>query len=186
MGTKSKGKARQVDFSGGMKMLSEMMDRKFIENTRHFTQSVSSLRVRLEAIEDLVMEKFGETEASLTERTLLRIEKMQGFEEVTTPVQKGSVIRIKLKEEVVGKESESTPLQDAFMAVGHNQINAAIDTLAIGAVAGQTLDVTLPDPDDSNIQRKITFTVMKVFKGDETNETQVVQEEQAPAENTGS
>lgn len=173
MGSKSKGtKRRSVDFSSGMKMLSEMMDTKFMQNSKHFTQGLSTMKVRLEALEDILMEKFGETEASMSERVLLRIEKMQGFQQVDTPVQKGSVIRIKVKEEAVGSESPTSALQDAFMAVGHNQINAALDELLVGAVTGETREVTLPDPENASLQRKITATVVRIFKGDEAaNET---------------
>lgn len=176
MGSKSKQKHRTVDFGGAIRQLSDIMDQKFIQNTQHFTQSISSLRVRLEVLEDLLMEKLGETEASLTERVLLRIEKMQGFQLVDTPVQKGSVIRVKVKEEVVGQEQPNNPLQDAFMCVGHNQINAAIDTLVVGAVPGQTLEVVLPDPDNAELKRKITVTVIRVFKG-EPNEAPVESQE---------
>lgn len=171
---KSKGKPRQMNFSDSLKYLSDMMDQKQVEYSKHFAQALSSMRVRLEALEDVIMEKNGETEASLNERVLLRVAKMQGFQEVDTPVQKGSVVRLKIKEEVIGSESPTTPMQDAFMAVGHNQINAAIDEKIIGATVGQTLDITLPDPQNAAVQRKITFIVMKVFKGDEVkDETQV-------------
>lgn len=185
MGSKSKkGGKRQVDFSSGIKILSEMMDEKFLQNSQHFTKGLSTMKVRLEALEDLLMEKFGETEASLQERIFTRIEKMQGFQAVETPVQKGSVIRIKVKEEVIGSESPTNPMTDAFMAVGHNQINAALDTLLVGAIVGETRDVTLPDPNNVAIQRKLTATIIRIFKGDEVaNEPKP---ETAPVENTGS
>jgi len=174
MGNKSKaGKRRTVDFASGMQILSQMMDEKFMQNSKHFTQGLSTMKIRLEVLEDLLMEKLGETEASIAERALLRIEKMQGFEVVNTPVKKGSVIRIRLKEEVVGNESPTAPMQDAFMAVGHNQINAALDELVIGATVGETRDITLPDPDNAAVQRKLTVILMRIFKGDETlNENQ--------------
>lgn len=184
MGSKSKkGQRRQVDFASGMRILSDSMDEKFLQNSQHFTKGLATMKVRLEALEDLLMEKLGETEASLQERTLTRVEKMQGFQQVNTPVQKGSVIRIKVKEEEVGKESPTTPMQDAFMAVGHNQIHAALDELLLGANAGETKEVIVPDSKNVAVQVKITATVIRVFKGDEVaNESK---SETAPVENTG-
>lgn len=178
MGSKSKGKKRSIDFSSGLKMLSESMDQKFLTNTQHFTQALSSLRVRVEVLEDLLMEKFGETEDSLSERVLLRIEKMQGFVPVETPVEDGSIIRIKVKEELVGSESPDTPQENAFMIVGAKQINPSLDELLIGAVVGEIRNVTLPDPKDSTKSRKITATVCRVFKGNKVNETPA--QEEAP------
>ena len=187
MGSKSKiGKRRQVDFSSGVKMLSEMADAKQLEYTKQFTQNLASMRVRLEAYEDILIEKLGETETSLQERVMLRVEKNLGYEPVTTPVQKGSVVRIKIKEEVLGKESPETPMNHQYVCVGHNQIHECVDTLVLGAQIGETRDVTLPDPKDETIQRKITVFVSKIFKGEESqNETQAepVQETPQAAQN---
>lgn len=178
-----KQKPRQVDFSSGMRILSQSMDEKFLQNTQHFTKGLASMRVRLETLEDLLIEKLGETEASIQERVLLRIEKMQGFEPVDTPVKLGSVVRIKVKEEAVGSESPTNPMSDQFMAVGHNQINAALDELLIGATIGETRNVTLPDPNNVAVQRKITATVIRIFRGDEvSNESK---SEALPVENPG-
>ena len=183
MGTQSKRKPRQLNFSDAIKTLSEMMDQKFIQNTQHFTQSLASMRVRLEALEDVIMEKLGETEESLKERVLERVARMQGFQEVSTPVQKGSVVRLKIKEEEVGKETPTTPWQDAFMVVGHNQINTAIDTDIVGTKLGETKTLTLPDPENANVQRRITYFVAKVFQGDESsNETQETTQTEAVKE----
>jgi len=82
MGTQSKSKKRQMNFSDALKALSENLDTKFLENTGQFTQLMSSFKLRLEVLEDLLMEKFQETEDSFKERLLLRVEKNQGFQEV--------------------------------------------------------------------------------------------------------
>lgn len=181
MGSKSKGKKRRdVDFSSGIRILSDMMDQKQLEYTKNFTSTLGSMKLRVQVLEELLKEKFGETEESLQERTFLKIESEQGFQQVDTEVVKGSVLRVKVKEEEVGKESPTNPMQDAYMCVGHNQINAAVDTLVIGAKPGETRDVTLPDPKNVEVQRKITITVLKIFKGEESvNETQENQAEEA-------
>lgn len=178
MGSKSKkGTKRQMNFSDSLKYLSDLQDQKHLEYTKHFTQTLASLKVRIEAVEEVLIEKLGETDETLKNRLLTRVERAQGFQEVTTPVQKGSIIRVKVKEEVIGSESDSTPMQDAFMCVGHNQINANLDALLLGALTGETRDITLPDPSSVAIQRKLTATVVKIFKGEESlNEAQAPQE----------
>ena len=173
MGSDSKKHKRQINFTSALKILGEQMDQKFLLNTQHFTQALSSLRVRLEALEDIIMLKLGVTEAELNEQSLLRIERMQNFQPITEEgamVKRGSVVRVKVKEELVGSESPTAPMQDAFMHVGTGQVNPALDDLIVGSLVGETRDVTLPDPKDSNIQRKLTITVVKLFKGDEINE----------------
>ena len=165
MGGKSRlGARRQMNFSDAIKALSESMDSKFLDHTKYFTQALSSFKLRLEVLEDLLMEKLSETEESLKNRLLSRVEKQQGFQEVTTEVVKGSIIRIQVKEEVVGQESPETPLTDSFMCVGHNQINSNIDLLVLGAKAGETRTVDVPNPNKPEELRKITVVVCKVFQ----------------------
>jgi len=165
MGGKSKkGTRRQVNFADAVKNLSEAMDEKFLQNTKHFTQALASFKLRLEVLEDLLMEKLDETEESFKNRLLTRVEKAQGFQEVTTEVVRGSVIRIKVKEEVVGQESPETPLTDSFMCVGHNQINSNIDVLVLGAKAGEIRTVDVPNPNKPEEMRKLTVVVVKVFQ----------------------
>jgi len=176
MGTQSKTEKRQVNFKDAMKLLSDSMDEKFLQTSQHFTQLLSSFKLRLEVLEDLLMEKLGETEDSLKERLLLRVEKLQGFEEVDTEVKVGSIIRIKVKEEIVGQESPATPMQDSFMCVGHNQINSNIDVLVKGAKAGETREVTIPNPNQPEELRKLTVLVVRVFKGNEKPESVVTPE----------
>ena len=183
MGTKSKGKRRSVDFSGGMKMLSESMDQKLLQNTHHFTQALSALKVRLDVAEDLLKDKLGETDESLNQRAMLVVEKSQGFVEIDSDVLLGSVIRIKVKEEVVGSESPTTHMEDAYIVVGKGQVHSSVDTLVIGAKLGETRDVIVDDPKDSTKKYRITVQVMKVFKGQETNsEAQEEQINQAQAQ----
>lgn len=168
MGSKSKiGKRRQVDFSSGIKMLSELSDQKQLQYTKEFTTNLASIKVRMEALEDILIDKLGITEALIEDHIMLRVEKNFGYKEVDTEVKKGSIVRLKIKEEIVGKESPDTPMDNQYICVGHNQIHAAIDTLVIGAKAGDTRDVTLPDPKDAAVQRKLTVSVTKVFKGEE-------------------
>lgn len=183
MGTKSKGKRRTVDFMGGMKMLSEMQDAKVLEYTKNFTQALSALKVRLDVAEDLLKEKLGETEESLNQRAMLVVEKSQGFVEVDNDVLKGSVIRIKAKEEAVGSESPTTQMQDAYIVVGKGQVHPSVDTLVVGAKLGETRDVIVDDPKDSTKKFRITVQVMKVFKGEESSsESQAEQNDQAQAQ----
>jgi len=182
MGSKSKKKKQQMNFSDAVKYLSDLQDQKHLEYTKHFTQTLSTMKVRLEALEDVVLEKLGETEDSIKERMMLRVEKMQGFNESTNDVLTGSVIRIKVKEEIVGQESPTNPMQDAYMVVGSNQINPAIDIAVLGAKLGETKELILDDPTNAEIKRKVTVTVLKIFKGEETKnetKTEAVQETQA-------
>ena len=177
MGTQSKRKHRPVDFSGGLKMLSDSIDQKLMANMHHITTALSQAQVRIETLEDLLMEKLGETEASLKERVLLRVEKKQGFEEVTTPVVKGSVVRIKAKESDAKDTLAAVPYEDAFMVVGHNQIHADVDAAAIGMKAGESKDLILTQGDKTSY---VTFMVAKVFRGEESQVKEAVQEEVAP------
>ena len=170
MGSKSKNKRpRQVDFASGMRMLSDMSDQKVLQYTKEFTSNLASIKVRIEALEDLIIEKLGETQDSFQERVMLRVEKNFGYEPVDTEIKKGSIVRLKIKEEEVGKESDSNPMDNQYICVGHNQLDKTghIDDLVVGARAGETRNVTLPDPKDANIQRKITVLISKVFKGEE-------------------
>lgn len=181
MGTKSKGKHRPVDFSGGLKMLSESIDKKLMANMHHISNALSQTQMRIEALEDIILEKMGETEASLKERVLTRIEKKQGFEEVNTPVVKGSVVRIKAKEAETQDALASTPYEDAFMVVGHAQVHADIDANIIGMNIGESKDLTLTSGDKTSY---VTFTVAKVFRGEESQKQEVAPE--APQASTGS
>lgn len=180
MGTNSKQQKRQINFKDAIQVLSEQMDQKLMITMQQSTQIMSSLKLRLEVLEDLLQEKFGETEESLKERLLLRVEKNQGFSETDNPVRKGSIVRIKLKEEVVGKEYPALPMQDSFMCVGHNQISPHIDELIIGQNVGETRDIVLPDPNDANIQRRLTVLVVKVYRGEEVDEAPTPQTEPTP------
>ena len=180
MGGKSKlGTRRQVNFTDGIKLLSESMDQKFLDHTGKFTQLMSSFKLRLEVLEDLLIDKLGITEDVLKDRLLVRVEKNQGFQEVSTPVERNSIVRIKVKEEVVGQESSDNPLVDSFMVVGHNQINSNIDVLLIGALAGETREVTVPNPKNPEELRKLTVVVCKVFQG------QGIPEGMQPTDTTG-
>jgi hypothetical protein len=181
MGGKSRtGKRREVNFSDAVKLLSEQVDQKLMIGMQQSTQIMSSLKLRLEVLETLLTEKLGETEESLKERLILQVEKNQGFVETENPVRKGSIIRLKVKEEVVGKEVPNLPMQDSFMFVGHGQISPHVDELVIGMNVGETRDVVLPDPKDANVQRRITAMVVKVYRGEEVNETPAPQAEPAP------
>lgn len=182
MGTKSKGKRRSVDFSGGMKMLSEMSDQKVLEYTKNFTGALSALKVRLDVVEDLLKEKFGETEQSLNERAMLVVEKNQGFVESDNDVLQGSVLRLKAKEEIVGQETPTTRWEDAYIVVGRGQVHPSVDALVIGAKLGETRDVIVDDPKDSTKKYRLTIQVMKIFKGEEaTSEAQAEQTTQNQA-----
>lgn len=183
MGTKSKSKRRTVDFSSGMKIISEMADQKVVEYTKHFTQALSAMKVRLDVTEDLLKEKLGETEESLNQRAMLLVERTQGFVEVDNDVLSGSIIRIKAKEEEVGKESTTTRLEDAYIVVGRGQVHPAVDTLVLGAKVGETRYIIVPDNQDPSKQVRITIQVMKVFKGEESNsEAQTEEPSQAAAQ----
>src|ERR1700675_3811103 len=108
--SKTKNKQpRQMDFSSAvqylMKITDERSDQKFLENSKQFTAPLASLRTRVEVLEDLMFEKLGETKASLSERVLTRIEKQQGFVQVDEPAKLGSIVRVKVKEEISGTES---------------------------------------------------------------------------------
>ena len=188
MGTKSKVKRpRQVDFASGMRMLSDMSDQKVLEYTKQFTSNLASFKVRMEALEDLLIEKLGETQDSFQERVMLRVEKNFGYEPVDTEVKKGSIVRLKIKEEELGKESNDTPMDNQYICVGHNQLDKTghIDTLVVGAKAGETRDITLPDPNNETVQRKLTVIISKVFKGEEAKyETSEVVEEVQKAQNS--
>jgi len=167
LGTSSKQKKRSVDFSSAIRMLSDMQDQKVINYTEKFTTTLSSLKIRLEALEDLVMSKLGISEDEMNESALVRVERQQEFKEVDTPVVAGSIVRVKVKEELEGNESDANKGQDSFMAVGHNQINAAIDVMILGASKGETRKCVLPDPSKPEVSRVITATVVKVFQGQE-------------------
>lgn len=179
MGSKSKGKRQQMNFSDAVRYLSDLQDQKQLQYTKDFTQTLSTMKLRLEALEDILLEKLNETEDSLKERVFTRIEKNQGFVPVDTDIQMGSILRIQVKEEVVGQESPTNPMQDAFMVVGRNQVNPAVDTLVIGAKLGETRDVVLDDPTNAEIKRKLTVTILKVFRGEESiNETKTNENQQ--------
>lgn len=186
MGTKSKGgRGRQVDFTGAVKMLSEMADTKQLDYTKQFTTTLSAIKLRMETLEDLLIEKLNETQDSFNERVMLRVEKNYGYVTVDTPVKKGSMVRIKVKEEVLGKESPDAEMETQYICVGHNQLHSSIDTLIVGAVVGETRDIILPDPKNATVQRKLTVLVSKVFKGEESKyETaETVQETPKAAQN---
>jgi hypothetical protein len=186
MGSKSKGKHRPVDFSSGIKMLSDMQDRKQLEYTNNFTTTLSALKTRMEALEQILIDKLGLTEEAINDQVLLKVERNYGFQEVENDVKKGSNILIKVKEEIVGKESDTTPMDNQYIQVGANQLTKGgeIDNLVIGAKKGETRTVVVPNPNNTD-QRKLTVTVVKVFKGNEAQyETpEVVPEEPQAASN---
>lgn len=177
-----------MNFADAVKYLSqvtdERADRKFLENSKQFTMPLASLRARLEVLEDLVMEKFGETEASLGERVLTRVEKQQGFQLVDEPAKLGSIVRIKIKEEKSGAESPNTPMEDAFAVVGQMQIHKEVDQLLIGMKAGDTRDALVSNPQDPAQQARITIFLARVFKGREEPKNEEVKTEAAPTPET--
>lgn len=179
--TKKESKPRPMNFADAVKYLSQITDErsdmKFLENSKQFTAPLASLRTRVEVLEDLLMEKFDETEASLAERVLLRIEKGHGFVQVDEPAKLGSIVRVKIKEELSGTESPANPLTDAFMVIGKNQIHKSVDKMLIGANVGETKTELLPNPKDPNQFLRITVFLARVFKGAE-----VVQNEEVKSE----
>lgn len=179
--TKKQPKARQMNFNDAVKYLmqitDERSDQKFLENSKQMTMPLASLKARVEVIEDLLMEKLGETEASLAERVLIRVEKGQGFVQVDEPAKLGSIVRIKIKEELSGTESPINPMTDAFMVVGKNQIHEAVDKMLIGAKAGDTNSELLPSPKDPNQLLRITVFLARVFKGQEVIQNEVPKQE---------
>lgn len=186
MGKTKSNKPRQMDFASAVQYLTgitdQRSDQKFLENSKQFTAPLASLRTRVEVLEDLLMEKFGETEISLAERVLGRVEKQQGFQQVDEPAKLGSIVRIKVKEELVDKESPNNPMEDAFMVVGQNQIHSSVDELLLGASAGDTKSTSVPNPKDATQLIKVTVFLAKVFKGRETPNEEVKTETAATPE----
>lgn len=171
MGSKSKGRSQVMNFSDAVRNLKitidERVDTKILEVSKQFTNPIASIRTRTEVLEDIIKEKFGETDESLGERVVDRIEKNQGFIEVKAPAKLTSIVRVRIKEEDVGKESPATLMQDAFMVVGEKQIHEEVDKLLLGMNAGETKDVVVADLQDATKSVRITVFLARVFKGRE-------------------
>lgn len=185
MSKKNSNKPRQMDFAHAMRYLSQLVDErsdtKFLENSKQITGPLTSLKMRVEVLEDLLMEKLGETEDSLAERVFIRAEKAQGLQQIDEPVKLGSVVSIKVKEELAGEESPNNVMSAALMVVGRNEIHPSIDTMLIGAKAGDTKSAVLPHPKEPTQSLKVTVFLARVFKGPE-----IVKNEEAKSNETPS
>ena len=140
------------------------IDQKFVQITQQFTTTLSAMQHKLTVLEDVLKNKGLLGESELKEAGLVRLEKLQGFIVEDGPADIGNPLKVSLKEEEVGKEKADEPMTDAFMIVGNKDVHEAIDTLVVGAKAGETREVILDDPDNKDIKRKITVVVNKVYK----------------------
>lgn len=140
------------------------IDQKMLQVTQQFTTTLSGMQHRIAVLEDVLKAKGGVTEKDIKDATLARLERLQNFLTSDGPAEEGSPLKISVKEEEVGKENPNEEYTDSFMIVGKNNVHKAIDELVLGAVAGQQLETILPDPENQNIQRRLTVIVDKVYK----------------------
>lgn len=182
---KTKSQPRQMNFANAiqhiLRITDERSDQKFLENSKQFTMPLASLKARIAALEELAMDKLGETPESLDERVLVSVERAQGFVQVDEPVKLGSIVRIKIKEERHGTESPANPMQDAFTVVGQMQIHKDVDQLLIGMKVGETRDILITNPKNDKEQIRITVFLSRVFKGKDLPANEATQETSAQA-----
>jgi hypothetical protein len=140
------------------------IDQKMLQITQQFTSTLSGMQHKLAILEEVLKAKGGVTEQDLKDASLARLEKLQNFIQSDEAAEEGSPIKVSLKEEEVGKEKADEDFRDSFMIVGRKDVHPAIDDLVKGAKAGEKLEVVLPDPDNKEVQRRLTVIVDKVYK----------------------
>lgn len=133
--------------------------------TSETKKSLISTKQRLDALEDLIKNKLGLTDQDITEALWTVQERAFGLEISIEPATTNNGIRFLVKEELVGKESDTTPMQETFLVLGqdNNELPKEIIDALTGVSAGDTRKVTLHS-EQLKSDYVVTINVLRVYK----------------------
>ena len=126
-------------------------------------KALSSMKMRLDALESVLIKKNLLTSEDLklalweTQETLFGLTVFDGV------AANGNGLRIRVKEEEVGKETDAEPNTESYVILGTNEVSKEIDEVLQGAKAGDTKTLTMEDtrtePKEGETRPKYLITI---------------------------
>lgn len=130
-------------------------------------KALSSMKMRLDALENFVVKKGLATDADLKEALWNVQETLFGLTTHEGTAGVGNGLRLRVKEEEIGKETDALPAQESYVVLGDGQLPKNIEDTILGISAGETrsLEVDAPATDTQPAAKyKITLTADRVYK----------------------
>lgn len=125
--------------------------------------SLLAMRVLVDAIRTVVKGKLGVSDDDFKVAVWEAQERQLGLEILDTGAEKGNTVRLRVKEEKIGAETEDAPVLESFVIIGDTELTPEIEAVLVGAKAGETKVAQILDP-ESKDPYKVTLAVDRVYK----------------------
>lgn len=137
-------------------------------------KALSSMKMRLDALENLFLQGKAVTRDTLKEALWEVQETLFGLTLHDGGAGTGNGIRLRVKEEEIGKETDAEPVTESYAVLGQQEFPKAIEAALLGAKAGETKYAEMDD-DKTPLKEgevakkyKITLVIDRVYKTKET------------------
>ena len=122
------------------------IDAKVTEATMIVAQearkALSSMKMRLDALENLLLAKKEVTSTSLQEALWNVQETLFGIAPTDAPAELGCGVRLRVKEEKIGEETDAEPATESYVVLGQGEITPDVQNALLGAKAGKWVPAT--------------------------------------------
>jgi len=146
------------------------IDAKVTEATMIVAQearkALSSMKMRLDALENLLLAKKEVTSTSLQEALWNVQETLFGIAPTDAPAELGCGVRLRVKEEKIGEETDAEPATESYVVLGQGEITPDVQNALLGAKAGEIKTFEADDQNatgDVKPRYKITLKVDRVY-----------------------
>jgi hypothetical protein len=178
MGTQSKRRVVKMESEKFAEILKDIETRIYTAVSaqlqfyaKEVSQPLAVCTAKLEVLEKLAMEKWGETPESLEERFFDRLDELNGIPRSTEPAKATDRIRIQFTQAHTEAELASQHKQTTMLILGKNQVNEALDNALIGLSAGDSFSVVLPPPEGQTEQVYVQGVVKAVYSIQDNKES---------------